>query len=514
MSDLQRRVTFTDGDDVHASDLHALVDQTDISPKAVTNAKLADMLASTIKGALVDGSPSDLSVAQARQLLGIDTTTTIQTTYTQAAHGFTVGQMLRYNGTIWVLAQADTISHSRAIGIIQAVTTDTFELVTQGLVTLPISLLSVTTYVGPTLTTQPLQTLIPGTVYYLDSLTAGALSIAVPEIAIIALVAVDTTTAWVFLRPDVVVIEPERTTVADIPYTILPSDRLVALTSITAPRIFTLPAANTMLPGSPIRIMDESGNVNGTATLTIIASGADTINGLSGAGTGIALTAGYGAVTLYSDGISKWLTDWNKGLRNRVLLTASAGTWTVPPGVSTARVLVIGGGGAGGACTGNVSPAAGGGAGGEAESTLTGLIPATTIAFTVGAGGVGVVGAVGGNGGVSTFAAPGGILTANGGVGGPAQINNSSDQIGGIGGTATGGQLNKRGQAGANSANGVWSGGGGDSRYGSGGHSFPALTAGTGNAGQGYGSGGGGSGHNSNTYAGGNGAPGVIIIEY
>lgn len=95
------------------------------------------------------------------------------------------------------------------------------------------------------------------------------------------------------------------------------------------------------------------------------------------------------------------------------VFTAS-GSFTVPNGVTAARVKVIGGGGAGGYHS--TMPSGGGGAGGQAIGIVNNLTPGAVIAVTVGAGGAVLASPGNGtNGGASSF---GGYMTANGGFGG------------------------------------------------------------------------------------------------
>ena len=95
------------------------------------------------------------------------------------------------------------------------------------------------------------------------------------------------------------------------------------------------------------------------------------------------------------------------------VIFTSSGTWTVPAGITQARVTVIGGGGGGGAYSG----AAGGvgGNGGLAIALVTGL--SGTITITVGAGGAGNYTTTGSAGSTSSF---GSAVSATGGAGGAA----------------------------------------------------------------------------------------------
>lgn len=97
----------------------------------------------------------------------------------------------------------------------------------------------------------------------------------------------------------------KRTAVADAAYTILSTDKYVALASITASRIFTLPAANSVNAGYEIIIADESGNISSTITLTLNRAGSDLIDGT----TSEIITSAYGFRRFISDGSSKWTFD-------------------------------------------------------------------------------------------------------------------------------------------------------------------------------------------------------------
>lgn len=96
-----------------------------------------------------------------------------------------------------------------------------------------------------------------------------------------------------------------RTTVADLNYTALTTDKYIAYTSISAPRIVTLPAANAVNAGYEIWISDESGSVTTTNTITIQRAGADNVNGA----TSVTISTLYGRRKLVSDGTSKWFFD-------------------------------------------------------------------------------------------------------------------------------------------------------------------------------------------------------------
>lgn len=208
----------------------------------------------------------------------------------------------------------------------------------------------------------------------------------------------------------------------------------------------------------------------------------------------------------------------------RQVFTAN-GTYTPTVGMKQCDVQIIGGGGAGG---GAPAPAAGEvsvGTGGSAGEYAVGLFSAATIgasqAITIGAGGVAVLGATGGNG---TTTSLGALMTAFGGLGGPASVAGVNvaaltPASGGTGGTGgdyrtPGATPGIRGFASFTIAI-VEGSAGADSQLGSGG--VPTGSPMDGSAGTGYGAGGSGAGASpgGSAQTGGNGAPGIVIItEY
>jgi hypothetical protein len=196
--------------------------------------------------------------------------------------------------------------------------------------------------------------------------------------------------------------------------------------------------------------------------------------------------------------------------------TVGSNTWTVPAGVTSIEVLVVGGGGSGGGST-----AGGGGGGGLVYQTAYAVTSGTAYTVTVGAGGAQVSNQVVGNsGGNSVF----GPLTAIGGGGGGATSASTAfvGKNGGSGGggayyggrtaapgTGTAGQGNNGGLSGSD---GNYPGGGGGGA-GAAGAAPTSSKSGNGGAGLSYDisgstvsyAGGGGGGSN---YAGGNGGTG------
>ena len=205
-----------------------------------------------------------------------------------------------------------------------------------------------------------------------------------------------------------------------------------------------------------------------------------------------------------------------------VKILTTTGTYTPTTGTKSLLVYVVGGGGQGGGCSNTRGSAgAGGGAGGCAIALVT-WDGSSTYSFTVGAAGSGAANGTSGNpGGNSTFTNGAITYTANGGVGG--NVGNGTNFLivaGGIGGSATNGDINFNGENGlsgvklANNQESGLTGNGGSSPFGSGGIGA-VWGAGNGGAATGYGSGGGGALGNNANLAGGAGSSGVIIIyEY
>jgi hypothetical protein len=186
----------------------------------------------------------------------------------------------------------------------------------------------------------------------------------------------------------------------------------------------------------------------------------------------------------------------------------SSGNFTVPAGVYRIKAYVTGGGGGGtGSTRGDGSAGTytwggcSGGAGGTAIAWLS-VTPGQVIAASVGGGGGGgsTTGGSGGAGSATTFS----TFTGNAGGGGIG--GTWCDE--GVGGTATGGDLNLVG--GDGDGYGQTVGGPGGASYWGGGGGGGGL--GTGKSGRAYGSGGGGGG--APTQVGGTGSAGVVVVEW
>ena len=171
----------------------------------------------------------------------------------------------------------------------------------------------------------------------------------------------------------------------------------------------------------------------------------------------------------------------SSGFTNIAVYTSS-GNWSVPSGVTKAKVTVVGGGGGGGNDNSNEA-ISGGGGGGTAIEYVTGL--SGTVSVTVGAGGA--QGSTGATGGTSSFGA---YCSASGGTGGISYGGFGPVPAPGNGGAGSGGSINISGGLGA-ASNGPSTGAG-----------ISFMSAG---AGQLYGGGG-------NRYT--DGAAGIVFIEY
>ncbi|KAF1009473.1 MAG: hypothetical protein GAK28_00111 [Luteibacter sp.] len=214
-------------------------------------------------------------------------------------------------------------------------------------------------------------------------------------------------------------------------------------------------------------------------------------------------------------------------ITTRVFSTPGTFTYNPSPGTRLVRAKVQGSGAAGSgtvACgASQVALGGGGSAGSYCESWITSGFSGLSV--VVGAPGVAVLGSSGGNGGSSSF---GGLMLAPGGIGSTATGTPFTGiaMAGGVFGPAiaTGGTvINGRGGQGNTGivtlviSNGgvAVSGSGGASAFGPGGDGRINSSTGPGFAGTFPGSGGGGSLTMPNGAAqiGGNGAPGIVIIE-
>lgn len=298
---------------------------------------------------------------------------------------------------------------------------------------------------------------------------------------------------------------------------------------------------------------DGSGNLSWVTALTNpMTTGGDLIYG-GASGVPTRLANGSSGQLLKSNGgtsAPSWTTATQSSQQSQTF-TAS-GTFVVPAGVNFIMIEGVGGGGGGGSGSSGNTGSKGQGGGGGGGSIFTGgfmvpVTPAESLTIVVGAGGAGGGGsAPGGNGNPGssgsasavkrgatniyywqggpagssgatntsttflqylTQGAAGGLISTNGGVGGAYHAS-----TGGTGGTQSGG-----GGGGGGGASGYSDG----TVVGNGGNGGNGSTGGGSTAGQngaGYGAGGGGGGATSaggsSTAASGNGADGVVIINW
>lgn len=101
---------------------------------------------------------------------------------------------------------------------------------------------------------------------------------------------------------EVTAISGGRRAISDAATTALATDRFIAYTAITAPRVVSLLAASAFPTGAVLGVIDESGAVSATNTITVSRSGGDTIN----SGTAAVISVAHGYIFLESDGVSRW----------------------------------------------------------------------------------------------------------------------------------------------------------------------------------------------------------------
>lgn len=192
---------------------------------------------------------------------------------------------------------------------------------------------------------------------------------------------------------------------------------------------------------------------------------------------------------------------------SRIATFNNAGNFIVPGGCSVVRVRMCGGGGGGGSGAPNQG-GGGGGAGGYAEGVIA-VQPGQVIPVVVGSAGAGGVsgGSIAGNGTASSF---GSAMSATGGVGGGTA---ASFAYGGGPGTGAGGSINMSGGYGSdgNAGSSMFTGNGGVSFFGGGGR---AATIGGVSQQNGTSPGSGGGACYAVVGNGGNGAGGIVIVEY
>lgn len=271
----------------------------------------------------------------------------------------------------------------------------------------------------------------------------------------------------------------------------------------------TSPMAKLAIGGDVVVGASTAGGTAGDLYLPKLATGAGTFLAADATGKVIATTTPSGGSTASS---------------TQRVYTAST-TWSKPTGLRYIVVEVQGAGGGSGGCTTQFAVAGGAGAGGYSRETIAAASLASSESVTVGTGGT-RGSDVGGNGTAGNLSSFGSFLTGNGGAASNGCTSANSGSAGGAGGTATGGDLNIPGGAGArgltpgSSASVAYSSGyGGSSQLGTG--APPAVAVGAtpveGITGAIYGGGASGAsnGTGSGDNFGGTGADGVVIVtEY
>lgn len=310
------------------------------------------------------------------------------------------------------------------------------------------------------------------------------------------------TTAVILPLPRSVFFGPDGTLLAGgLVYTYVPGT--------TTPQTTWQDAAEATPNSNPI-VLDAAGSCllygNGNYQISVTDALGNAVPGYSGlsSGTPAPIAGGYSAL-------------------GAPIYMAASGNYIPTPGMLFVVVEMVGGGGAGGSpvlSTGtNVSLGAPGGCGTVAVGTFTAGQIGASVAVVIGAAGQAVAMSSGGSGGTTKF---GTLMTAPGGMGG-ANINNTGVPITATNFTmsanATGANLRSAAGNGAGASTatsnlpiGMVGGNGGSCPYGVGGAAVPGLNDGA----NGTGNGSGGSGSAGDATAvplGGNGAPGLCIIQ-
>jgi len=313
-------------------------------------------------------------------------------------------------------------------------------------------------------------------------------------------------------------------------YAVASTDRCVYHTSLTAAVTDTLPAANSVNAGQLLHVVDFRGAASGANTVTLQASGTDTVNGSASA---IAISSQYGWSEWMSDGVSRWTYQQGGGGGGGTGTVSSVGIAGATNDISVSGTCTIT---TSGTCTIDLA---------SARKTLptiqtflsgsgTYATPANALwieIYLVGGGG----GGSGGGTAVSTGATSGGntcwntsgsactspVYQAGGGSGATSNVGG-----GGAGGAVSGsGTCNVLsvagggGQGGTQGASGAVTAGpgiGGTSSLGGAGSSSINAVGGTGAANSGSGGGGGGGPSTSAAFGGGGGGAGAtcrVIIN-
>ena len=312
------------------------------------------------------------------------------------AHSFNVGNVLKFSGGVYALAQADSAADAEVVGIVSAVTDgNNFTLLYSGYIN---------TMTG----------LTANTTYFLSPSSAGGLTttepITVGQISKPLLVATSATTGYFFNYRGVVIASPATSSGVSFQSAVYPQalhDIEYLRHSISSYQNY----GDLIVDG----LQDQTG-VGATTNLSYTGS-SNYYYGLSAGSDGTGGTISHsGGKTIHT------------------FKLADSGTNFTPPSALTVTYLVVAGGGGAGSSGGNCS--AGGGAGGYKTGTLA--VTATPYTITVGDGGAGGVGAAGTNGADSIFSS----ITSTGGGGGGSSSANSSIKNGKDGGSGGGAAAN------------------------------------------------------------------------
>ena len=214
------------------------------------------------------------------------------------------------------------------------------------------------------------------------------------------------------------------------------------------------------------------------ATLNVNNTGSKYLRRLDGELFDLTIKAGAWATFIYSSSKDSWIVQgWGTKSAVKTAVFTESGTWTVPAGITSVDVFVMGGGGGSGGTSsyepddgswGKDGEGGGGGAGRITKKTVT-VSPGNSISVTIGKGGTrgsNVSGTSGGtagngtNGGTSSF---GTFASASGGEGGKGGSGTGIySMTGGNGGSGSAGGGGGGGMAsGGNGGNGDYCGGGG-----------------------------------------------------
>lgn len=317
-------------------------------------------------------------------------------------------------------------------------------------------------------------------------------------------------------------IAPTSTTSGYTPLSVTGTDTIVGTFS---------PGISSYVAGQQFQFQAAGNNTTTSVTINISGLGPQPIKNPDGTNLAAGdIVSGQIVQLYYTGSFFQYVNCFPTGRLINIQIFTATGTYTPTLGTRSVVVMAVGGGGAGGgtpAATGGNTLAlgVGGSSGSFGMARFTSGFSGVTV--TVGAAGVGSLNANGTDGGASSF---GSLLVCPGGIHGQAGtlISTPSNTVVG-GGNAipnapTGANIfGKRGKA-SNACvilgNTCIQSNGADSPLGGGGYTIVTTYPATGGNGDGYGSGGGGSVSGifvsgGSPAAGGNGAPGVVIVyEY